>query len=97
MTAMAWVLIAVQFLVTGRYAFRLGQARHSGQTGAYRSRRAASALAAVCVLPLVPLLATDAPAVGWGLWGVGCIAAALEHALADTYRDGPARAPTAAG
>ncbi|MFD8231635.1 hypothetical protein ACFV20_07025 [Streptomyces sp. NPDC059696] len=94
MTVLVWVLIAVQLLVTGQYAFRIRRVRHRGVTNAYRSRRA-SALAAVCVLPLAPLLATDAPPAAWGLWGIGYTAATLVHAFADAFRDIPARAPKA--
>ncbi|WP_328690355.1 hypothetical protein OHA74_14435 [Streptomyces phaeochromogenes] len=99
MTALAWILIAVQLLVTGQYAYRLTRLRHRGVREAYRPRRAASALVVVCVLPLLPLLATDtdAPAAAWGLWGVGYIAAALVYAFADTLRDIPSGAPTTAG
>lgn len=95
MTDLAWILIAVQLLVTGQYAYRLTRLRHRVVTEVYRPRRAASVLATVCVLPLFPLLATDAPAAAWGLWGVGYTAAALVHAFADTLRDVPSGAPTA--
>ncbi|GLW47486.1 hypothetical protein Stsp02_31480 [Streptomyces sp. NBRC 14336] len=95
MAALVWILIAVQLLVTGQYAFRLRRVRHHGMTKAHPFRGAASALVAVCVLPLVPLLAIDAPPAAWGLWGVGYTAAALVHAFADAFRDIPARAPTA--
>ncbi|MFD8302852.1 hypothetical protein ACFV29_10930 [Streptomyces sp. NPDC059690] len=95
MIALAWALLAVQILVTGWYAYRLTRLEHHGAAEAYPTRRAASALIAVCVFPLPALLATDAPAAAWGLWGCGYIAAALVYAFADTLRDVPSAAPTA--
>ncbi|WNZ07670.1 hypothetical protein [Streptomyces sp. 11x1] len=95
MIAMAWTLIAVQLLVTGHSAFHLRRVRHRCVTKAYRSRSATSALVIVCVLPLVPLLATDAPAAAWGPWGVGCTAAALVHAFVDAFGDTPSGTPAA--
>ncbi|MGW5582619.1 hypothetical protein [Streptomyces sp. NPDC003857] len=56
------------------------------------SREVAVALPVAAVITLPGLLADQAPAAAWGLWGGTTIAAALTWALADTLRDFPSRA-----
>ncbi|MGA5411875.1 hypothetical protein ACPCSC_32055 [Streptomyces lavendulocolor] len=86
-----WLLITVQVLVIAGCAVLLKRrhrrdARHLART----IRRTAAALFVTGVLPVPALLATDAPAAAWGLWGAATIAAALVYATADTLRDIPA-------
>ncbi|MFF3128704.1 hypothetical protein ACFVRD_42100 [Streptomyces sp. NPDC057908] len=53
-------------------------------------------LLAAGLLPVPALLANDAPAAAWGLWGATTIAAALVYAVGDTLRDVPPRTREAA-
>lgn len=83
-----WLLLALQVLTTAAGGVLLARRGKHDAPGLDRSiRRTAPALLIAGALPLPALLATDAPAGAWGLWGVGCIAAALVHAFADTLRD----------
>lgn len=83
-----WPLLALQVLTTAAGGMLLTRrGRHDAPRPDRSARRAAPVLLIAGVLPLPALLATDAPAGAWGLWGVGSIAAALVHAFADTLRD----------
>ncbi|MFJ6479859.1 MULTISPECIES: hypothetical protein [unclassified Streptomyces] len=87
---LVWVLIAVQVLTIAACA-RLLALRHRRDASrlARTLHHTAPVLLAAGVLPVPALLAADAPAVAWGLWGAGTIAAALVHAVGDTLRDIP--------
>ena len=95
MIALVWSLIGLQVLVVGLYAYRLPRLGHrDAPADAHPVGRTAIALVAVCAAPVPALLAIDAPAAAWGLWGVGYTAAALVYAFADTMRDIPSRTST---
>ncbi|MCG0062726.1 MULTISPECIES: hypothetical protein [Streptomyces] len=95
MIALVWSLIALQVLVVGLYAYRLIRLGHLGAPAeVHPVGRTAIALVAICAAPVPALLAIDAPAAAWGLWGVGYTSAALVHAFADTMRDIPSRTST---
>ncbi|EKX68453.1 hypothetical protein PV416_04890 [Streptomyces ipomoeae] len=82
------LLLALQVLTTAASGVLLARRAKHEAPGLDRSiRRTAPALLIAGVLPLPALLATDAPAGAWGLWGVGYIGAALVYASADTLRD----------
>ncbi|MDF3142487.1 MULTISPECIES: hypothetical protein [unclassified Streptomyces] len=85
---LTWLLLALQILTTAASGVLLARRGKRDAPRLDRSmRRTAPALLTAGVVPLPVLLATDAPAGAWGLWGAGCIAAALVHAFADTLRD----------
>ncbi|MFF3518351.1 hypothetical protein [Streptomyces sp. NPDC002573] len=78
MTALTWVLIAVGFVAAcGVRVHRVGGL----------SRGVAIVVPVAAVLALPGLLADEAPAAAWGLWGAIALAAALNWAVADTLRD----------
>ncbi|MGW6396412.1 hypothetical protein ACWFR1_39290 [Streptomyces sp. NPDC055103] len=83
MAVLTWVLLAAAVAAVAACA-------------GYRRRRrdAVPGLALVLSLaglfPLPALLAYDASAAAWGVWGAIVIAAALVWAVADTLRDTPA-------
>ncbi|MED7824559.1 hypothetical protein [Streptomyces chiangmaiensis] len=85
MTALTWVLIAVGLMTVAACVVRVH--RMGGP-----SREVAIALPVAAALALPGLLADQAPAVVWGLWGATTIAAALTWAVANTLRDIPDRA-----
>ncbi|MFD0368002.1 hypothetical protein [Streptomyces sp. NPDC059071] len=58
------------------------------------TRSVTVALPVASLLALPALLAGEASAAAWGLWGATVIAAALTWAVADTLRDIPAPPPT---
>ncbi|MFF4576587.1 hypothetical protein [Streptomyces sp. NPDC001410] len=90
MTFLALALVAVQWLTTALGAAHLFRRHRQDQDALPRSLHlVAPSLLGVSMLPLAPLLAFHASAVLWGLWGAGCIAAALVHAAADAARDIP--------
>ncbi|MFI2368100.1 hypothetical protein [Streptomyces sp. NPDC018833] len=83
-----WLLLALQVLTIAAGGVLLARRGKRGVPELDRSvRRTAPAFLIAGVLPLPALLAADASAGAWGLWGFGCIAAALVHAVADTRRD----------
>ncbi|WP_432198842.1 hypothetical protein [Streptomyces sp. bgisy027] len=85
---LTWLLLALQILATAASGALLAwRAKHDASRLDRSIRRTAPALLIAGALPLPALLATDAPAGAWGLWGVGYIAAALIYAFADTVRD----------
>lgn len=95
MEALAWTLIILGDLATAACAALLTRRHRRDPAHLVRSiHRATPALLAAGVLPVPALLAADAPATAWGLWGTTAIAAALVYACADTLRDLP-RARTA--
>ncbi|MFI6010098.1 hypothetical protein ACIBAG_14980 [Streptomyces sp. NPDC051243] len=80
MTPLIWILItigAVTVIACGVRVHRVGGP----------SRDVAIALPVAAVLALPGLLADEATAAAWGLWGATTIAAALTWAVADTVRD----------
>jgi hypothetical protein len=85
MTVLTWVLIAVGLVIVAACGVRVH--RVGGP-----SWQVAIALPVAGVLALPGLLAEDAPAAAWGLWGATTITAALIWAVADTLRDIPGRA-----
>ncbi|MFC9753096.1 hypothetical protein [Streptomyces sp. NPDC056921] len=92
MDALAWALIILGDLATAACAVHLARRHHRAPAGLIRSlHRTAPVLLAAGLLPLPALLADDAPAAAWGLWGATTIAAALVHAVGDTLRDVPPR------
>lgn len=95
MEALVWTLIVLGVLATAACAVHLtrSQRRDAAQLG--RSiHRTAPVLLAAGLLPLPALLAADASAAAWGLWGATTITAALVYAYADTLRDLPPHART---
>ncbi|WP_079052585.1 hypothetical protein [Streptomyces regalis] len=85
---LTWLLLALQILATAVSGVLLAWRGKRDAPRLDRSiRRTTPALLIAGALPLPALLATDAPAGAWGLWGVGYIAAALVYAFADTLRD----------
>ncbi|MFB7171911.1 hypothetical protein ACFCYM_13925 [Streptomyces sp. NPDC056254] len=87
---LVWLLIAVQVLTIAACARHLAQRHRRDASRLARTlHRTAPVLLASAVLPVPALLVADAPAVAWGLWGAGTIAAALVHAVGDTLRDIP--------
>ncbi|MFF4954894.1 hypothetical protein ACWC2K_36110 [Streptomyces chattanoogensis] len=54
-------------------------------------------LLAAGVLPVPALLAADAPAVAWGLWGATAIAATLVYAVGEALCDLPPCTRTGSG
>ena len=85
---LTWLLVALQVLTPAAAGVLLTRRGKHDAPGLDPSiRRTAPALLIAGVLPLPALLATDAPAGAWGLWGVGYIAAALVYAFTDTLRD----------
>lgn len=88
MDALAWLGVTAQVVVV-ICAVRVGQLRRAGHT--FGSERAIHRMAAVlliaCLLPVPVLLAADASALAWGLWGAGYLAAGVVHAIADTLCD----------
>ncbi|MET9849693.1 hypothetical protein ACFZC6_30605 [Streptomyces ossamyceticus] len=85
---LTWLLLALQLLTTAASGVLLARRGKRDASRLDRSiRRTAPVLLIAGALPPAALLATDAPAGAWGLWGVGCIAAALVYAFADTLRD----------
>ena len=85
---LTWLLLALQILATAAGGVLRAWHGEGDVSRLDRSiRRTAPALLIAGALPLPALLATDAPAGAWALWGAGCIAAALVHAFADTLRD----------
>ncbi|WP_030587817.1 hypothetical protein [Streptomyces anulatus] len=97
--ALVWLLITVQALTVAACAMLLARRHRTDASGLARTlHRAAPALLAAGALPVPALLVADAPAVAWGLWGAGTIAAALAYAVGDTLRDIPSpQAATHAG
>jgi len=94
MTFLALLLVAIQLLTAALSAVRLFQRyRREPDTLPQSLHLLAPGLLGTSVLPLVPLLASHAPAVLWGLWGAGYISAALVYATADTVRDIPRTRP----
>lgn len=92
MEALAWALIVLGDVTITACALHLTQRHRRGAPHLARSlHRTVPALLAAGLLPLAPLLAVDAPAAAWGLWGASTIAAALVHAVGDTLCDVPAR------
>ncbi|MGP3980406.1 hypothetical protein [Streptomyces sp. KR80] len=90
MEILAWTLIVLGFATTAACAVHLTRRRQRDASQLARSlHRTAPALLAVGLLPLPALLATDAPATVWGLWGAEAIVAALVYAAADARRDIP--------
>ena len=85
MTALTWVLIAVGLVTVAACGVQVH--RVGGP-----SRDVTIALPVDAVIALPGLLADDAPAAAWGLWGATTIAAAVAWAIADTLHDIPARA-----
>lgn len=86
MTPLTWALIAtgvVTVIACGVRVRRVGGP----------SREVAIALPVAAVLALPGLLADEASAAAWGLWGLTTIAAALTWAVADTLRDIRRQAP----
>ncbi|MCX5173874.1 hypothetical protein OG616_38470 [Streptomyces antibioticus] len=96
---LVWILITMQVLTIAACATLLARSHRRDASRLARTlHRTAPALLASGVLPVPALLAADAPAVAWGLWGAGTIAAALVHAAGDTLRDIPSpQAVTRAG
>lgn len=86
MIVLTWLLLAVGFLAVAVCAVHVH--RHHGPT-----REVAAVLPLAALLPFPALLADDASARAWGLWGVTAIAAALTWAVADALRDIPATRP----
>ncbi|MEU2266683.1 hypothetical protein ABZ568_09645 [Streptomyces olindensis] len=85
---LVWLLPGLQALTTAVGGVLLARGGKHDARGLDRSiRRTAPALLTAGVLPLPALLATDAPAGAWGLWGAGYIAAATVYAFAETLRD----------
>ncbi|MFD3920189.1 hypothetical protein [Streptomyces sp. NPDC058595] len=90
MDALAWTLIILGDLAVAACAVHLARRHRRDVAGLARSlHRSAPVLLAVGLLPVSALLADDAPAAAWGLWGATTIAAALVYAVADTLRDLP--------
>ncbi|MEU6068833.1 MULTISPECIES: hypothetical protein [Streptomyces] len=85
MMVLTWLLVAVGLMAVAACGVRVH--REGGP-----SREVAIALPVAVVLALFGLLADEAPAAAWGLWGAVAIAAALTWAVADTLRDMPDRA-----
>ncbi len=87
---LVWLLLAVQVLTIAACAMLLARRHRRDASRLARTlHRTTPALLASGVLPVPALLAADAPAVAWGLWGAGTIAAALAYAVGDTLRDIP--------
>ncbi|MGY5080899.1 hypothetical protein ACWIGX_28040 [Streptomyces nigrescens] len=94
MEALAWALIVLGDVVIAACAVHLTRRHRLGAPHLPRSlHRTVPALLAAGLLPLGPLLAVDAPAAAWGLWGATAIAAALVYAVGDTLCDVPASEP----
>ncbi|MGW7406196.1 hypothetical protein ACWGI9_21110 [Streptomyces sp. NPDC054833] len=85
MRVLTWLLVAVGLITVAACGVRVH--REGGP-----SRQVAIVLPTAVVLALVGLLADEAPAAAWGLWGATAIAAALTWAVADALRDMPDRA-----
>lgn len=97
MAPLAATLVALQLLTTALCASLLHRRhQHGANTLPGSLRGLAPALPASSLLPLVPLLAFNAPALFWGLWGTGYVTAALVYAAADTARDLPPDQSTSA-
>ncbi|MEU2233531.1 hypothetical protein [Streptomyces vietnamensis] len=86
MTVLIWLLLAIGVLAVAASALQVH--RRHGPT-----REVAVTLPAAGLLALPALLAGDASAAAWGLWGTTVIAVALTWAVADTLRDIPAPPP----
>ncbi|MCZ4508754.1 hypothetical protein O3Q52_11165 [Streptomyces sp. ActVer] len=96
MEALVWTLIVLGDLAAAACAVHLARRHRRGPAQLVRSiNRAAPVLLAAGLLPLSALLAADASAAAWGLWGATTITAALVYAYADTLRDLPPHARTA--
>ena len=94
MEALVWTLIVLGDLAAAACAVHLTRRHRRDPALLVRSiHRTAPILLAAGVLPLPALLAADASAGAWGLWGATTIAAALVYATADTLRDLPRAQP----
>ncbi|MEV6326695.1 hypothetical protein [Streptomyces sp. NPDC051909] len=88
MTGLIWLLLAIGVLAVAASALQVH--RRHGPT-----RTVAVTLPVASLLALPALLAGDASAAAWGLWGATVIVAALTWSVADTLRDIPAPPPAA--
>ncbi|GHG01922.1 hypothetical protein GCM10018777_10780 [Streptomyces albogriseolus] len=96
MEALVWTLIVLGVLATAACAVHLTRSQRRDAAHLGRSiHRTAPVLLAASLLPLPALLAADASAAAWGLWGATTITAALVYAYADTLGDLPPHAWTA--
>ncbi|WP_328478411.1 hypothetical protein OHS71_08415 [Streptomyces sp. NBC_00377] len=96
MEALVWTLIVLGDLATAACAVHLTRRHRRDAANLVRFiHRTAPVLLAAGLLPLPALLAADASAAAWGLWGATTITAALVYAYADTLRDLPPHARTA--
>ncbi|MDI3406847.1 hypothetical protein [Streptomyces cavernicola] len=87
MASLALALVVVQLVAVVLCGVHLHRRRGHGADGRTRSLRLLSpVLLATSALPLIPLLAYDASALLWGLWGAGYLTAALVHAAAGSAR-----------
>ncbi|MEU8617451.1 hypothetical protein [Streptomyces sp. NPDC048623] len=97
MDALVWTLIVLAGLATLACAVRLVRRHHRDPARLVRTlHRTALVLPAAGLLPLPALLADEAPAAAWGLWGAITIVAALVYACGDALRDVPPRTPKGA-
>ncbi|MFD9288393.1 hypothetical protein ACFWBV_08795 [Streptomyces sp. NPDC060030] len=88
MEALVWTLIVLGDLATAACAAHLTRRHRRDAAHLVRSiHRTAPILLAAGLLPLAALLAADASAAAWGLWGATTITSALVYAFADTLRD----------
>ncbi|MEU1925091.1 hypothetical protein AB0H23_34385 [Streptomyces albogriseolus] len=88
MEALVWTVIVLGDLATAACAVHLTRRRRRDPAHLVRFiRRTAPVLLAAGLFPLPVLLAAEASAAAWGLWGATIITAALVYAYADTLRD----------
>ncbi|WP_367318668.1 hypothetical protein [Streptomyces sp. HUAS ZL42] len=96
MDAVTWTLLILGDLATSACAVHLTRSHHRNPAALVRSQhRTALILLAAGLVPLPALLADDASAAAWAVWGATTIAASLVYAVGDTLRDLPSRTRTA--
>ncbi|MFF4948797.1 hypothetical protein ACWC2K_33725 [Streptomyces chattanoogensis] len=92
MEALAWALIVLGDATIAACAVHLTRRHRRGAPHLTRSlHRTVPALLVAGLFPLASLLAVDATAAAWLLWGATTIAAALVYAVGDTFCGVPFR------
>ncbi|KPC66595.1 hypothetical protein ADL29_04065 [Streptomyces chattanoogensis] len=90
MDALAWTLIILGDVAIAACAVHLTRRHRRAPAGPVHSvPRTVPILLAAGVFPVPALLAADAPAAAWGLWGASAIAATLVYAVGEALCDLP--------